>query len=195
MRTRPRHALAAAIMASSVLARHLPRQVSEWPYSPRTPIDLRSGALAAFIVPLTDGWKYQWQGDDPLGDTWETQQPSDVGEFWRRSSLQLVTEQPNQALSILTPCSIYSLGWEVTGGHQSSMTDPSQWTVILDDEVISPDKYLLDHYQGFTHLGGSIKVTSPSILGSRNLTVLLGSQLKGSLRLQSLSCQTNLDGP
>jgi hypothetical protein len=104
-----------------------------------------------------------------------------------RWSTQVMTDQPNQAVSILTPCWTYSLDASVVGNGQFSMQDPAHWSVILDGKVLAPETYV-------NVSTDMVRVTSPSSLGSRNLTVAVGPRFEGTFVMRSLQCRTLVDG-
>jgi hypothetical protein len=185
MRAPTCYTLLAAALTGSALALS-PRQAAEPSspfYAPARSVDLMSDLMSAYVVPLTDGWRYhhpvRYEDRDP-GDTLEAQGVTNSSQLLIYPSL--VADQPNQAVSFLVPATMYRLSGRVKG---VSMDDPAPFSVILDDKVLSPAEY--------STKDALLELTSPSNAGSRNLTLVLGPEFKGSLTIFAFTYRTMVD--
>jgi hypothetical protein len=181
MTVRPPQAFAAA--QNTPLLSHRRRQ-AYW-YDPSTAFHSQFGALSPFIVPLTDGWKYLVHSTEPTGDTWDTQ-VARKSNFNTHYLANLVTYQADQAISILAPSTTFRMRLNVEDNDQFSVTDPAQFSVLLDDEVVHPGVHKVLETL-------SLITVTTSISGSHNLTITSGPQFKGRLAVDTFIHRTYVD--
>jgi hypothetical protein len=104
---------------------------------------------------------------------------------FRNTFTQLRTSEPGQAVSVLTTSPKVRIQGEVDGAFNPA----TDWTILLNDEVLGPEAYLFNVSSAF------LEVYAPRNSGVFNVTIVLGPTFTGTLGIKGVVCTTITDRP